>query len=189
MTMPSRCFLGLGLPADAADALASYATLIEQRCFQGARLRRVDVRDLHLTLRFLGAVDEACLPQLVEGTGSIAADFGPLACRLSGVAMWPNVSMPRVLVAGVRCDGPLEDIAARCETLAQALCLPAERRRFRAHITLARFPANAPPVRGNLIPPPELRFRTDALQLMESLQRPGLPRYRVLAHAQLSAEA
>ncbi|HRQ66051.1 MAG TPA: RNA 2',3'-cyclic phosphodiesterase [Xanthomonadaceae bacterium] len=180
-----RCFFALPLPADAADSLAAFAAGPLRASLAQPRLRLIDARDLHLTLRFLGGVDEAGLPALIQGMRTISLEFPALACTNAGIAIWPDVRRPRVLVTGVRCEGPLEDLAERFEALARSLGFAAEKRRFRAHLTLARFRPGTPPVHGTLPDAPKCSFALDRIELWQSLERPGLPRYGVLDSAPL----
>jgi 2'-5' RNA ligase len=168
-----------------AGTLAAFTAEAGTRLFAGARLRLVDAADLHLTLRFLGSVDDALVPSLIDGMQAIAKDADAVRGAASGLALWPSRRAPRVLVLGLRDNAALNVLAARCEALARALGLAAERLRFRPHITLARLPPHAAPFPGTLPQPPPLDFLADEVLLMQSLARPGRPRYGRLARAAL----
>lgn len=185
-----RCFFSLSLPYPVSVALGTCAGSLHDTRFKGAGLRLVDIRDLHVTLRFLGKVDAALVPALIDGMNDIAADSRAPSCQLSGLALWPSVRRPRVLVARIRGNDALQALASRFEALSQSLGFAAEQRRFRAHVTLGRLREGAPAFSGSLDPPPPvLRFNADMVTLMESVSGPRRPRYRSLARAALGISA
>lgn len=132
----------IALVPDAAGCEALVAVPI------GAPVRRVAVDQLHLTLAFLGSIPEkegrcvaAALPSLVAPLPALTA--GRVEC-------WPSVASPRLVVAVFEPMQALTDLAARVCALVTGLGLPVDDHRpFRPHITLARLPRNARPVRAD----------------------------------------
>jgi RNA 2',3'-cyclic 3'-phosphodiesterase len=92
----------------------------------------------HVTLKFLGNIDEAQLPQVTAVLKEIRSSK-PLNVRFRGVGSFPQNDLPRVLWVGVDQDGGLstlaEELAMRFELLAFRRKEPA----FVPHITLARI--------------------------------------------------
>jgi len=133
-----RCFVALDLPEPVRAALAAL----------GERLRaeapRADVRwvpspALHLTLRFLGEVPDAVVARIVTALSALAARQSPMALSLAGCGVFPGPGRPRVVWAGVgEGAGVVGRLAAEIEHAVVALGVPAERRPFQGHITLAR---------------------------------------------------
>ncbi len=98
----------------------------------------------HLTLRFLGNVEESRLESLLRAAGSVCRGFSPLELRASGIGFFPTVRSPRVVWAGVA------DLRERLPSLHEAIngavseFSPEQAEgRFTGHITLGRVKALA----------------------------------------------
>ena len=88
----------------------------------------------HITLAFLGDVEESALGKIGAVTGS--------AFRLSiaGAGTFPERGAPRVLWAGLRGDVPaLESLAKSARRAARRARIAVDRKPFRAHLTLGRW--------------------------------------------------
>jgi 2'-5' RNA ligase len=140
-----RLFIAVNLDErvrrDAAAVGAELRRQIEQRgrSLAPGGASWVAAGSLHLTLRFLGEVDQATAE---ETKAVIATPFPQRAfdVRLGGVGAFPPVGRPRVLWVGVT-EGAADLAALHVEVAARLRPLPlvAEDRPFRAHLTLARF--------------------------------------------------
>ena len=107
---------------------------------------RWSARDLwHVTLVFLGEVDEAGLPRLRrELAGAVAAAAGPMpfTVRLSGAGTFPGGRRPQVLWIGV--DGDVDRLAALARAVRRAARrgrVEVESRPYHPHVTLGRWRA------------------------------------------------
>lgn len=96
----------------------------------------------HITLAFLGEVDEARLPELAEAIESAAKSYPPIDLRISGCGSFGKGRRPRVLWAGVAGEeAALRALAAAQKELERALepiGYRPEERAFSPHLTLAR---------------------------------------------------
>jgi len=154
----------------------------------------VRAENLHVTLRFLGSVDEATLGRVREALAEAAAEVGPFRLALAGFGGFPSPSAPRVLWVGVT-DGaePLGALHARVEAALARRGLPPEGRAFHPHVTLgrAREPRGVSGIaellegRGE----PLGETRVEAVHLMRSDLDPGGARYGVLAREPLTGHA
>jgi 2'-5' RNA ligase len=98
--------------------------------------------NLHVTLKFLGQVDEGRVGALVEALGRAAAESAPFALALAGLGAFPSVTRPRVLWAGATDGAPaLASLAARVDGALADLGVERETRAFTAHVTLGRVRA------------------------------------------------
>jgi len=124
-----RLFIAIELPAEVKILLTGMRTAIP-----GARW--VPPEQLHLTLSFLGEVDEVTYTQLAEKLAEFTAPGFEL--HFSGTGCFPDRRRPRVLWAGMT-ESPLLSSLARMVYNAVQLCgIPQEERPFSPHITLAR---------------------------------------------------
>ena len=93
--------------------------------------------NFHVTLCFAGEVQGGVMRDLEEELGDIA---GPrFAVALGGVHSFTSGKQPRALVAKVEKSDRLERLQQRVSTVARNCGIEVESRKFRPHITLARF--------------------------------------------------
>ncbi len=101
--------------------------------------RWVPPENLHLTLSFLGEVEEERLPALSEALEGVARAHTPLTLAIRDGGSFGRPASPRVLWADVR--GETEALKALQADVAQALKalgFELEERDYTAHLTLAR---------------------------------------------------
>jgi 2'-5' RNA ligase len=93
--------------------------------------------NLHLTLKFIGEVEEPRIPALCEALNSVPRD-GPLPLRYVGLDLLPEPGPIRIIAAGVDGGEKLLSLQKQIKDVCAKQNIPRENRRFRAHITLAR---------------------------------------------------
>ena len=170
-----RLFVGLGLPSGVAERLAAQG-------FGLPGARWVPARNLHLTLRFIGELNEADALELHEQLSLVSQPTFTLT--LAGIGVFGDRHRAHTLWQGVDKSEDLIRLAARVELAAIKAGQKPEPRKFAPHITLARiketapariqeFLAAVPPHRMDVVPVEEvLLFRS-------TLGRNG-PEYDVL---------
>jgi len=126
-----RLFVALELPENVRTRLSML-----QGGVPGARWASDE--QLHLTLRFIGEVDDNVAHDIDDALAAIRAPAFTL--ELAGVGEFGNKN-PRALWAGVRNSDALLHLQKKVETALQRIGLPAEERKFSAHVTLARLKA------------------------------------------------
>lgn len=149
-------------------------------------VRWVPRASLHLTLKFLGEQEAARLEAIVEAMREAALSAGPFTLQFGGAGAFPSPQRPRIIWAGVaRGEGPLGALARSLEAALTGRGFPAERRPFRAHLTLGRarrplperaFPGLLAAEAGFSTPPGLVR----SLQLYASTLSPRGARYTAL---------
>ncbi len=124
-----RLFTGLELPPDIALDVQ-----IMQGGIPGARW--MDPSNFHLTIRFVGDIEQGLARELALGLDSIA--FKPFSVRLKGVGLFGG-NKPHSLYIGVEENDALRRLHDAHERLCQTLGMAAEHRKFLPHVTLARL--------------------------------------------------
>lgn len=124
-----RLFVGLDLPPGLGERLAALAGGIP-----GARW--VERRNLHITLRFVGEVEEGMGADLHDALGGLRAPAFMLG--LSGFGTFGR-STPNHLWAAVDRASGLLHLQAKVEQTVTRLGLVPEGRKYLPHVTLARF--------------------------------------------------
>lgn len=99
--------------------------------------RWVPAGQIHLTLAFLGEVDEESTARLIIELGKIQAS--PFNLTFSEAGCFPDRHHPRVLWAGLRQEPALTRLAAAINSVVRGSGIPLDERPFSPHITLARL--------------------------------------------------
>jgi 2'-5' RNA ligase len=125
-----RLFVGIELPEATRERLSILCAGLP-----GAKW--VKPENLHLTLRFIGEVENGLAEDIDDALCRVRAPRFDL--DLGGVGFFGKPAAARVLWAGVAKSEPLSHVQMKVETAVQRAGLPAEERRFSPHITLARL--------------------------------------------------
>ena len=176
-----RLFTAVELPPGVRQQLAELIAALSADLPRGS-VRWVRPEGIHLTLKFYGEVSGDKLPGLQAVVTGAAAGVRPLALEMSGLGVFPNLSRPRVIWAGLA--GELDRLKAlqrAVEAASRPLGFEPEARGFTPHLTLGRvepgwrpadrlsleaaFARLGPGVRG--------AFAAGTLALMRSDLRPG----------------
>jgi len=163
-----RCFVAVPIAEPARDAIAAIVERIRHAEPPGRGVRWVRLDGLHVTLRFLGPVSEARVPDLVEAVRVTAAAHIPFTIGIHGAGSFPPVGRPRTLWLAI--DEGASALAALAERLDESLVAagwPRAERPFRAHLTLAR----ADGVRAGPATAAALRAAADELDLPSPIDR------------------
>ena len=185
-----RCFIAVPLDEAAAEDLAEFTARLGL-----PGLRPTPRQNLHLTLKFLGEVEDTRLPALIQGLERAAEGITPFDLQVGGAAILPNARRPRLLAAELDCPEPLSRLHERIQDAMAACGFRREDRAFRPHITLGRFkrprrrgPKNHPPPHPapDELDPPATGWRTERIVLMQSDLRAKGPIYTPLAEFSLA---
>jgi 2'-5' RNA ligase len=187
-----RLFIAVDLGPDvggaAADALARGRTL-------APRAKWVQAENLHLTLVFLGATDDALVPGIGAAIATVAARHPPVSLHVAGAGGFGSARKPRVLWLGIA--GEVQALGRIQQELEEALApfghVP-EKRDFRPHLTLARArdPRGEPDLAAAVAALADDDLgdaRIDRLILFRSDLSPKGPRYTEVASAALAGDA
>jgi 2'-5' RNA ligase len=132
-----RTFIAIDLGKTIRDrCLALQETLARG----GAEVKWVEEENLHLTLLFLGEVEDRALPALCQVVADCCLLHKPFTLSVETVGCFPNPRRPRVVWVGVG-TGRVE-VCALHDTLGPPLlalgCYRREERIYTPHITLGR---------------------------------------------------
>ncbi len=183
-----RLFVAVEVSGGWRDAARAVRAAVDGRQ-AGLPLRWVDPALMHLTLRFLGEVDEHALEPLQR---ELAAGVSPVDVQLALGPAGTFGAPGRTTVAWLEVGGDgegLRALAERVEAAVVAAGLPSEDRPLHPHVTLARVRRGASTrqrravaeVIAALEPPVAAGFRARSVALVRShLGREG-PRYETLS--------
>jgi len=150
--MKKRIFCHAGfMPEDIQTKVAEV-----KKDFADFNIRWVKPEQLHVTLSFLGEIEEEKIESVISAARETAANFRPSTLTVRGLGVFPEVGRPRVLWMGFNHEDRGKRLAAIAFSLQQKLILsgfvqrdrlvPSERKsisgewlEFEAHLTLGRF--------------------------------------------------
>lgn len=124
-----RLFTGLEIPVGVAQSLSAL-----RGGLPGARW--IDPSNYHLTLRFIGDIDDGIAHEIAFELHRIRRK--PFEVTLSGLTSFGG-RKPRAIVATAQPSRPLLELQAEHERMLQRLGLEPEGRKFVPHVTLARL--------------------------------------------------
>jgi 2'-5' RNA ligase len=103
-----------------------------------SEVRWINRDSLHLTLKFLGAVDDAKVPAIQTALKQAFAPLTAFTISCRGLGVFPDIRRPRVLWAGLE-GGALAELAQAAEAALAPQGFPREERQFRPHLTIGRW--------------------------------------------------
>ncbi len=124
-----RLFTGVEIPPDIGQALSGL-----RGGLPGARW--IDPENYHLTLRFIGDVDDVTAHEVASMLDRVKR--GAFELRLDGVSSFGG-RKPRAMVARIEAPQALLDVQAEHERLMQRIGLEPDGRKYIPHVTLARL--------------------------------------------------
>src|SRR5579864_3699727 len=149
-----RLFVGIEFPPELKLRLS-----LLQSGVAGAKW--VDPGNFHLTLRFIGEVDEGVAADVDEALARLQAKR--VSVQLAGVGVFGGEKL-RTLCVGVEREPALATLQSKIELALIRAGLPPEPRKFSPHVTLARL---RDPRRGELqeFLAAHAQFRAEPLQV------------------------
>lgn len=170
-----RSFIAVELPAEIKLALVKMQSQLKSG--GGERIKWVDPRIMHLTLKFLGNIDTALTGNIAAALEEACCEVSPFPIELGGLGVFPNARRVQVVWVGLK--GEVEKLG-RLQKSIDAVLAPlgftAENRLFAPHLTLARVREEAGPEERQLlgqlvaatVPEGGGSFKVDAVHLMRS---------------------
>jgi RNA 2',3'-cyclic 3'-phosphodiesterase len=133
-----RLFIAIALPDDARRALKVAQDELKAQ-LPGPTLRWTRPDQFHLTLKFLGDVEDSLVSELIRALRRGCLGFPQMQMHAEAVGVFPNLRRPRVIWAGVRDAADcLLMLQQGIELALESFNFGREDREFSGHITLAR---------------------------------------------------
>ena len=185
-----RAFIAVELPRTLQYEVAAFQTEFKK---SGADVKWVEPANLHLTLKFLGEIEENRLAPIQEALGNAVGHRPHFTIHLEGIGAFPRTTSPRVIWVGVHEGGQeLVALVQAVEQAASGVGFPPEERPFEPHLTIGRV--RSPGGLAGLIKKlqvAEFRATSSApvtrLTLFQSLLSPKGPTYSPLAEVPLGS--
>lgn len=130
-----RIFIAIELPPKIKQHLGDIARQLG-RCDVTAAWVKPD--NLHLTLKFLGDINDVQLPGLTAKINQLAQQQGAFTATLNGFGFFPSPKQPRILYASIQEPLPFKQLVQHLDRLLEPSGFAPEQY-FTPHITLARI--------------------------------------------------
>jgi len=170
-----RLFIALDIPAEVCAGLTKY---MERARALATEARWARVEGLHVTLKFIGHVDDSVVEKIKAILASITA--APFEVKFTGVGFFPNPNAARVFWAGVDGADHLPRLASSIDSALEKLGFPRETKPYHPHLTLARTSSRPLRELRQLLDGPPPQFGTMTAReffLYQSQPQKGGPKY------------
>ena len=130
-----RAFIAATLEPKVIERIAEASSRLRPEV---AGVRWVPPENFHLTLKFLGGIDEAMVKPVEARLREQLSLFPPFNINAKALGVFPSPKRPRVLWVGLT-GGRLIELASRVESALQQLGFSPETRKFTPHLTIGRW--------------------------------------------------
>ncbi len=131
-----RCFIAIDIPASIKEAIDNITGKLSR---SSADIRWIPSKNVHLTLKFLGEVEDAVLPDIEKRISISCEAMGAFSINIRGIGAFPDFKHPNVLWMGIDRSNSLEDIYLSIEDSLKEMGFEKDNRRFSPHLTIARI--------------------------------------------------
>jgi 2'-5' RNA ligase len=129
------------IAVDFGKTIRDRAVALQEKLAQsGAAIKWVEAENLHVTMLFLGEVDDRDVPAVCTAVADCCRGRPPFALTIQALGCFPHARRPRILWIGVT-EGAQELVAlhdALEPPLLDLGCYRREERRYTPHVTLGR---------------------------------------------------
>ncbi len=133
-----RAFIAMDIPEDVRGAVEVTQARLKE-AHTGVKVSWAKIENAHLTLQFLGNVDEALIGRIRATLDGVTGEHKPFEITMAGVGAFPDENRARVLWVGCRDDaGRLKALAGGVQRAMEPLGFRPEHREFSAHLTMGR---------------------------------------------------
>lgn len=185
------------IAVDPGKAIRDQLTSVQRSLArETTEIKWVEEGNLHLTLLFLGEVEDRELPAICRSVEQACAGQAPFPLTIAGIGCFPNPRRPRIVWAGVAA-GSTELIALHdaLETpLLNLRCYRREDRPYSPHLTLGRTRSEQPGEQLARALPRFEKWRggettVSEVHVMSSELTSKGPLYTILSRAELGTHA
>ena len=131
-----RCFIALDLSDETRSELDRIIGVLQEA---DANVKWVKPTSIHLTLKFLGQVEEEKIARISERLKDIARGASPFDILLEGMGAFPKWDYVKVIWVGLgEGSDKVKDLAKKTEEIMSEEGFEKETREFSPHLTLGR---------------------------------------------------
>ena len=132
-----RAFLAIDLDDDLKPKIHK---LIKEFKQTDARIKYVELSNLHLTLKFFGEIDTDGLELLEEKIANVVSEFEPFDIKIKNCGAFPNNNHIKVIWVGIEDDAIIRDLHDKLDKEFTRLGFDKDKK-FSTHLTIGRMKA------------------------------------------------
>jgi len=156
----------------------------------GANVKLVELKNIHITLKFLGDAEEEYIDQIEKTIKESTDGIEPFDIKLANTGVFPNRNYVKVMWVGIEDNGELAQISNNINEGLAAFGFEKEKREFSPHLTIARVRSarNKDKLVEIVDKYNDIEFSTikvDSIKLMQSELTPKGPIYTTLKEIKL----
>ena len=131
-----RAFIAIELPDEIVAAIRKVQDQIKS---SGVKIRWVRPENIHLTLKFLGDINERDIDQIHTAMIDAVKGYSPISLSGKGVGVFPNLRRPKVMWVGLGGEsGRLIQLQETLDSQLKKIGFSKEKRAFKGHLTMGR---------------------------------------------------
>ena len=131
-----RAFIAIEIDHPNKEKLSALISHLKK---PNADVKWVNETHMHLTLKFLGNIEQVKVQEISEALDSIAKGFKAFAIQFSKIGAFPNMRRPRVIWMGIdKGSDALKLLNGKTESGMERIGYAKEKREYRSHLTLGR---------------------------------------------------
>jgi 2'-5' RNA ligase len=133
-----RSFIATDIPPSIQKSIQKQVDDL-RNAIGNSSIRWVPVRNIHITLKFLGEVSSAQVDNLTKIIHTEADCHPAFDLRTSGLGSFPSSKRARVLFIGIQAPAALEALQREIESACAKVGYRSESRPFSPHLTIGRI--------------------------------------------------
>lgn len=177
-----RCFIAIDVPEDIKEKISK---LIENLDHKTKGIKWVTPRNIHLTLKFLGEIEDKQVHLIRDRLEILSLRHSVFELSISDVGGFPNLKNPKVLWVGIHSSEKLINLYNDLEDIMYEIGFEKEDRKFSPHLTIARIKDR---IDADLILKPFMEYKNylfgkmkvSEIILMKSILKPSGAEYSKL---------
>lgn len=132
-----RLFIALHLPDNIKQLLSAVITDLKTR---GGKVKYVEPKNMHLTLKFLGNTEKEMVEPIIETLQNAVGSYTPFESSITKLGGFPNLKKPRVIWVDLFKNREiLGELSQRINNSLENLGIEKENKPFKPHLTLGRI--------------------------------------------------
>jgi 2'-5' RNA ligase len=132
-----RTFIAVELPE---KIIYTIGKVQEKLKSHEVNIRWVRTENIHLTLKFLGNIQETDTEKIARVISESVKGYDPILLAVKGIGVFPGIKRPRVIWLGISKQlDLLTELQKTLDERLQTIGFPKEKRPFKGHLTLGRI--------------------------------------------------
>ena len=129
-----RAFIAIEIDPQLVRQISAVVADLQPRI---AGIRWVSQANFHLTLKFLGDIEEKQIEPIAQALELVLRPFPRFTINAKDLGVFPDLKRPRVLWIGLE-GKKLQELASKVEMALEPLGFGREKKRFTPHLTVGR---------------------------------------------------